>query len=65
MFLMVVVVNKKNYKNFVNLCYHQEDFGVAAEWVFFATSHGKSPCDGIGGSVKQHAAKRKAVLEIC
>ena len=68
----------KNYKKFLNLCFHQEDFGVAAEWVFFATSHGKSPCDGIGGSVKRHAAKRslqrpknnqildyKAVLEVC
>ena len=23
------------------------------EWNFFATSHGKSPCDGIGGTVKR------------
>ena len=37
----------KNCKNFLNLCYHEEDFGVKAEWHFFATSHGKSPCDGI------------------
>ena len=42
----------KNYKNFHNLCYHSEDFGLDAEWAFFATSHGKSPCDGIGSSVK-------------
>ena len=28
-------------------------FGIKASWSFFATSHGKSPCDGIGGSVKQ------------
>ena len=68
----------KNYKNFINLCLHKEDFGISAEWVFFATSHGKSPCDGIGGSVKRHAAKRslqrplndqildyKAMLEVC
>ena len=68
----------KNYKNFLNLCLHKEDFGIDAEWVFFATSHGKSPCDGIGGSVKRHAAKRslqrplndqildyKAMLEVC
>ena len=43
----------KNYKNFHNLCYHSEDFGLDAEWAFFATSHGKSPCDGIGGTVKR------------
>ncbi|XP_066934504.1 uncharacterized protein [Clytia hemisphaerica] len=48
----------KNYKNFMNLCHHQEDFGIDAEWIFFATSHGKSPCDGIGGFVKRHVAKR-------
>ena len=28
------------------------------KWVFFATSHGKSPCDGIRGAVKRHAAKQ-------
>ena len=48
----------KNYKNFMNLCLHKQDFGLDAEQIFFATSHGKSPCDGIGGSVKRHAAKR-------
>ena len=29
------------------------DFGIEASWNFFATSHGKSPCDGIGGKVKR------------
>ena len=29
------------------------DFGIEASWNFFATSHGKSPCDGIGGTVKR------------
>ena len=47
----------KNQKNFVNLCYHKEDFGVQAEWHFYATSHGKGPCDGIGGTVKCLAAR--------
>ena len=68
----------KNYKNFINLCLHKEDFGLDAEWVFFATSHGKSPCDGIGGVVKRHVAKRslqrplenqildyKSMIELC
>ena len=48
----------KNYKNFMNLCLHKQDFRLDAEWIFFATSHSKSPCDRIGGSVKCHAAKR-------
>ena len=26
-------------------------------WNFFATSHGKSPCDGIGGTVKRLTTK--------
>ena len=28
-----------------------------SEWIFFATSHGKSPCDGVGGFIKQYVAK--------
>ena len=49
----------KNYKNFMNLCLHKQDFGLDAEWIFFATSHGKSPHNGIDSSVKRHAAKRR------
>ena len=29
------------------------DFSVVGTWTFFATSHGKSPCDGIGGTLKR------------
>ena len=43
----------KNYKNFLNLTYHKHDFGIGASWSLFATSHGKSPCDGIDGMVKR------------
>ena len=43
----------KNFKTFLNLCYHSSDFGLRAIWSFFATSHGKSPCDGLGGTVKR------------
>ena len=43
----------KNFKNFLNLTYHEHDFNIKATWSFFATSHGKSPCDGIGGTVKR------------
>lgn len=47
----------KNRKNFVNLCYHEEDFGISAEWHFTATAHGKGACDGIGGTLKRSAAR--------
>ena len=46
----------KNYKNFFNLTFHQQDFGINATWNFFATSHGKSPCDGLGGTIKRKLA---------
>ena len=46
----------KNYKAFSNLtmppCHHQLDFGLNVEWNLFATSHGKSVCDGTEGTVK-------------
>ena len=52
----------KNFKNFCNLVHHEEDFGLAAEWHFFATSHGKGPCDGVGGSIKRLAARKSLQL---
>lgn len=45
----------KNIKNFVNILYHKTDFNIDCEWHFHATSHGKSACDGIGGTVKRMA----------
>ena len=52
--------------------------GYRIKWIFFATSHGKSPCDRICGSVKHHSGKRslqrpmnsqildhKAMLNVC
>ena len=54
----------KNYKNFINLCHHEEDFNIKAAWNFFATSHGKSPCDGIGGTAKRtarHASLQRTI----
>ena len=47
----------KNCKNFMNLCHHSVDFGVEAEWHFFATSQGKGTCDGTGGILKRMATK--------
>ena len=43
----------KNCKHSINLCHHFHDFSIECTWNFFATSHGKSPCDGIGGTVKR------------
>ena len=48
----------KHYKNFINLCHHQEDFSLEAECFFFAISHRKSPSDGIGCTVKRLVGKR-------
>lgn len=45
----------KNFKNLFNTSQFSNDFGLQAEWHFFATSHGKGPCDGIGGQFKRHA----------
>lgn len=47
----------KNKKNFFQLCQFKAIHGFDAEWHFFATSHGKGPCDGIGGTFKRNAAK--------
>ena len=47
----------RNRKNFINLCHHQQDFSMDAEWIFFATSHGSSPCHGVGGFFKHYVAK--------
>ena len=38
----------KSFKNIANLNYHYMDYELKSEGHFFATSHGKSPCDGIG-----------------
>lgn len=47
----------KNRYNFLNLAHHFEKFSIIAEWHFFASCHGKSPCDGTGGTVKRLARR--------
>ncbi|XP_063223012.1 uncharacterized protein LOC134531252 [Bacillus rossius redtenbacheri] len=47
----------KNKKNLINVCHHKNDFGLSAEWNFFATSHGKNACDGVGGTTKREVTK--------
>lgn len=38
----------------MNLCL-LEDFQLKAQWSFFVTTHGKTECDRIGGTVKRLA----------
>ena len=48
--------------NFINICHHEEDFGLKVKsHNFFSTSHGKSPCDGCGAVVKRTV--RRASLQ--
>lgn len=47
----------KNRKNFYNLCRFKGDYGYDVEWHFFATSHGKSACDALGGAFKRDAVR--------
>ena len=46
-----------NLKNVCNFLHHRDDFGLYAEWHFFATSDGKNACDGVDGTVKREASK--------
>ena len=41
----------------MNLNYHEKDLETKAEWNFFATSHCKGACDGVGGAIKRLARK--------
>ncbi|KAG8233177.1 hypothetical protein J437_LFUL008940 [Ladona fulva] len=47
----------KNLKNVINICHHEEDFYIPAEWHFLATAQGKGPCDGVGGTLKRLATR--------
>ena len=46
----------KNKKMFLNLAYHEVDFGIPANSSHPATSHGKDPWDGVAGCAKREAA---------
>ena len=50
----IVVLDKTEIlKRKKNLCHHEGDFSLQAEYFFFEASHGKSLCDVIGGAVKR------------
>ena len=54
----------KNHKNFTNPLYHYSGYALYAEWHFFAMSHGKNACDGIGGTIKRMAAYASLQLSV-
>lgn len=56
------VAQYKNRCNLVNLLHHEEDFQIKAEWHFFATSHGRGPSDGLGGTIKRLASRSNLQL---
>lgn len=53
----------KNRKNFSSICKFKSKYGIEAEWHFFATSHGKGPCDAIGGTLKRMATRASLAKE--
>ena len=40
-----------------NLCQYGQVHTISAEWNFFATVHGISPCDEVGGTLKSLVTK--------
>lgn len=53
----------KNRKKFASLCQYKTRYGIEVEWHFFATSHGKGPCDAIGGTIKRMATRASLAKE--
>lgn len=53
----------KNRKNFASLCGFKNRHNIDIEWHFFATSHGKGPCDAIGGTLKRMATRASLAKE--
>ena len=47
----------KNCKNFPYVTTWKTSGYLPKSGTFFATSHGKGPCDGVGGNVKRQAVK--------
>lgn len=45
----------KSFKTVSNLIFHFSDFGLLVEHHYFATSHGKTANDGLGGTFKRAA----------
>lgn len=46
-------------KNFLNVCLHEKDFGITAEWNYFATAHDKTSYDSGGEGHEEGNDKKK------
>jgi hypothetical protein len=57
LFLRWIGIKILNRKNLLNMTVYEEDFGVPAEWHFFAVLNGKSACDVLAGRVNRLAAR--------
>ena len=57
----MTVVEDSIYEYFMDLYSHKHDFGISAEWVLCSIGYCKSPCDGIGRTVKRNVAKQKSL----
>jgi hypothetical protein len=54
---MAVQLNSRILRKCINN-YHKQNFGLSAEWQFFATWHQNGPLDGMLRAVKKLAAKQ-------
>ena len=53
----MVVQDSAKIRTISLISHHEDDFGLAAEWNFFATSHGKASVMALGGTVKRPVTK--------
>lgn len=54
----------RNKTVFYLIAHHAEMFNVHASWLYFEAGHGKSACDGVGGSSKRMAEEAVAMQKV-
>ncbi|KAJ8940674.1 hypothetical protein NQ318_017723, partial [Aromia moschata] len=57
-------LNNSKILKILLICTTMQLTGIPAQWHFFATAHGKGPCDGIGGTIKRHAPRASLQLAV-
>ena len=53
----------KNLKHFSNIYNFEKDFGKKVQWHFFASAHGKGPCNGVRGTFKRQATRASLQMD--
>ena len=48
----------KNHFIAATIPWFEEKYGIKLSWNFFASSHGKWPVDGIGGTIKEFQLRK-------